>query len=35
MIDVGEDGVLTNNVINLSELDDIGLLQTFHCEVLS
>jgi len=35
VVDVGENGVLRDNVVNLPELDDIGLLQTFHGEVLS
>ena len=35
MVDVSQDGVLRDNMINLSKLDDVRLLQTFHGEELS
>lgn len=35
VVDVSEDCVFRYDVVNLSELDDIGLLQTFHGKVLS
>lgn len=35
VLDVGEDRVLRDHVIHLSQLDDIGLLQSLHGKVLS
>ena len=32
MIDVGKDGILTNNVINLPELNDVCFLESLHRE---
>ena len=34
MINVSKNCVLGDNVVDLSKLDDICLLQTLHCEVL-
>lgn len=35
MVDVRQDSVLGDNVVHLSELDDLGLLESLHGEVLS
>ena len=35
MINVGKDGVLRDNVIDLAELDDVRLLQALHGEELT
>jgi len=35
MVNVSENGILRDAVINLTELDDIGLLETFHGEVFA
>ena len=35
MIDVGQNSVLRDNVVDLSQLNDVGLLQTLHCEKLA
>ena len=35
MLDVCKNGVFGDDVIDLSQLDNICLLQTFHCEILS
>ena len=35
MIDVGKDGVLGDDVIDLAQLDDVRLLQALHGEELT
>ena len=35
MIDVGKDGVLGDDVIDLAQLDDVRLLKTLHREELA
>ena len=35
MINIGQNSVLGDNVVYLSQLNDVGLLQTLHCVKLT
>ena len=35
MLNVGQDRVLRDHVVHLSQLDNVGLLESLHCEELA